>query len=561
MPQPIILLVADDGRLLDGLTGDLERRFGSDYRVQAEHSPADGLAALERLAGGDQPVALVVAARRMEGTDGLELLERARELHPGAKRVLLVHRGEWTSGEPVVRAMTLGLVDYVLFRPWLPREQFLYLPVSEFLAAWEKSLAPSPEAIQIVGRRWAARSHELRDALARVGIPYGFYPDDSPAGRRLLEHAGEDGSRLPVVLFRRGRALADPTDAQLAEALGFGTRPMPGGCDVLIVGAGPAGLAAAVYAASEGFATQVLEPGVPGGQAGTSSQIRNYLGFPYGVSGDELTTRAMQQAWLFGADLILAQAATGLRADGPDRVVTLSGGGEVAARAVILTTGVAWRRLGVPALEALNGAGVFYGAAGSEARAMRGEDVYVVGAGNSAGQAAVYLAGFARSVTIVTIDERLGEFMSDYLVQKVQATPNIEVVLHTEVVDGHGRQRLEGLTLRGRHTGRSRTVAASALFVLIGAEPRTDWLEGAVERDQRGYVLTGPDLWAPEGRTRVPWPLERAPLLLETSLPGVFAAGDVRYRSVKRVASAVGEGSIAVQLVHQYLAEPWDEGG
>jgi thioredoxin reductase (NADPH) len=561
MTWPVLLVVADDGRVVDGLAGDLERRFGADYRVQAERSPAAGIAALERLAGGDEPIALVVAARRMEGTDGLGLLERAHELHPGAKRVLLEHRGEWTSGEPVVRAMTLGQVDYVLFRPWRPREQFLYLPVSEFLAAWEKSLVPSLEAIQIVGHRWAARSHELRDALARVGIPYGFYPDDAPAGRRLLEQAGEDGRRLPVVVFRGGRALADPSDAELAEALGFGTSPVPGGCDVLIVGAGPAGLAAAVYAASEGFATQVLEPGVPGGQAGTSSLIRNYLGFPYGVSGDELTTRAMQQAWLFGAELILAQAATGLRADGPDRVVTLSDGGEVAARAVILATGVAWRRLGVPALEALNGAGVFYGAAGSEARAMRGEDVFVVGAGNSAGQAAVHLATYARSVTIVTIDEHLGEFMSDYLVQKVRATPNIAVVLHTEVVDGHGRQRLEGLTLRDRHTGQTRTVAASALFVLIGAEPRTDWLEGAVERDERGYVLAGRDLWAPDGRPRAAWPLERPPLLLETSLPGVFAAGDVRYRSVKRVASAVGEGSIAVQLVHQYLAEPWDEGG
>ena len=561
MPQPIILLVADDGRLLDGLTRDLERRFGSDYQVQAERSPADGLAAMERLAGGDEPVALVVAARRMEGTDGLGLLERAHELHPGAKRVLLEHRGEWTSGEPVVRAMTLGQVDYVLFRPWLPREQFLYLPVSEFLAAWEKSLAPSPEAIQIVGRRWAARSHQLRDAMARVGIPYGFYPDDSPAGRRLLEQAGEDGSRLPVVLFRRGRALADPTDAQLAEALGFGTRPAAGGCDVLIVGAGPAGLAAAVYAASEGFATEVLEPGVPGGQAGTSSLIRNYLGFPYGLSGDELTTRAMQQAWLFGAELIMAQRATGLRADGPDRVVTLSDGTEVAARAVILATGVAWRRLGVPALEALNGAGVFYGAAGSEARAMRGEDVFVVGAGNSAGQAAVYLAGYARSVTIVTIDERLGEFMSDYLVRKVQATPNISVVLHTEVVDGHGRQRLEGLTLRDRHTGATRTVPASAMFVLIGAEPRTDWLAGVVERDERGYVLTGRDLVGADGRPPAGWPLERPPMPLETSLPGVFAAGDVRYRSIKRVASAVGEGSIAVQLVHEYLNEPQSPAG
>jgi thioredoxin reductase (NADPH) len=549
MPGPVILVVADRPKVLAALAGDLERRFGGDYRVLAEGSPAAAVATLERLAAApDDPVALVIADRRMEGLDGLALLLRAHELHPAAKRVLLEHRGEWTSGEPVVRAMTLGQVDYLLFRPWLPPEQFLYLPVSEFLAAWEKSRGAASEAIQIVGRRWAGRSHELREILARVAIPYGFYPDESPDGRRLLEQAGVDGRSLPVLLFPRGRALVAPSDAELAEALGFGTRPVAGSCDVLIVGAGPAGLAAAVYAASEGLATQVLEPGVPGGQAGTSSLIRNYLGFPYGLSGDELTSRAVQQAWLFGADLVLARAATGLRAAGPDHLVRLSGGGEVTARAVVLATGVAWRRLGVPALEALSGAGVFYGAAGSEARAMRGEDVFVVGAGNSAGQAAVHLSAYAASVTIVTIDERLGEFMSDYLVQEVQATPNVAVLLHTEVVDGHGRQRLEGLTLRDRHGGATRTVAASALFVLIGAEPRTDWLDGVVERDERGYVLTGRDLLG--------WPLERPPLLLETSLPGVFAVGDVRYRSVKRVASAVGEGSIAVQLVHEYLAEP-----
>ena len=334
----------------------------------------------------------------------------------------------------------------------------------------------------------------------------------------------------------------------------------PGGCDVLIVGAGPAGLAAAVYAASEGFAAQVLEPAVPGGQAGTSSHIRNYLGFPYGLSGDELTQRAVQQAWLFGAELILSQSATGLRASGDDRLVRLSDGAEVAAKVVILATGVAWRRLGVPSLEALNGAGVFYGAAGSEARAMRGEDVFVVGAGNSAGQAAIHLSAYAASVTIVTIDQRLGEFMSDYLVQKIEATPNITVVLDTEVVEGHGRQRLEGLTLRDRHAGATRTVPASAVFVLIGAEPRTDWLEGVVERDERGYVLTGRDLQG-DGRLPGGWPLERPPLSLETSLPGVFAAGDVRYRSIKRVASAVGEGSIAVQLVHEYLADLQERAG
>jgi thioredoxin reductase (NADPH) len=556
MPQPVILLVADDGSMLDALAGDLRRRFDSDYRILAERSPTEAVAVLEQLT--DQ-VALVIAARRMEGMDGLALLVRAHELHPLAKRVLLEHRGEWASGEPLVRAMTLGQLDYLLFRPWLPLEQFLYLPVSEFLAAWEKSRAPSTEAIQIVGRRWDPRSHDLRDTLSRVAIPYGFYPDDSPEGRRLLEQAGQTGGRLPVVLFRRGLILVDPTHAELSAALGMRTHPVAGGCDILIAGAGPAGLAAAVYAASEGFEVQVLEPAVPGGQAGTSSQIRNYLGFPYGLSGDELTMRAVQQAWLFGADLILAQAATGLRAAGSRRVVRLSDGTEVATRAVILATGVAWRRLGVPALEALNGSGVFYGAAGSEARAMRGEHVFVVGAGNSAGQAAVHLSTFAASVTIVTIDERLGEFMSDYLVRKVQATPNITVVLHTEVVDGHGRQRLEGLTLRDRHTGATRTVAASAVFIMIGAEPRTDWLDGVVERDERGYVLTGRDLLR-DGRPPPSWPLERPPLLLETSLPGVFAAGDVRYRSVKRVASAVGEGSIAVQLVHQYLAEPWDGG-
>jgi thioredoxin reductase (NADPH) len=550
--QASIVVVADDGRVLDRLATDLARRFGGHYRILAEGSPAGALAALERLARGAEPVALVVAARRMEGLDGLALLARAQELHPSAKRVLLEHRGEWTSGEPVVRAMTLGQVDYVLFRPWLPFEQFLYLPVSEFLAAWEKSRG-STEAIQIVGRHWAARSHELRDTLARIGIPFGFYSDDSPDGRRLLDQAGEDGSHLPVVLFRSGLVLVDPTHAELTAALGMRTSPAPGGCDILIVGAGPAGLAAAVYAASEGFTAQVLEPAVPGGQAGTSSHIRNYLGFPYGLSGDELAQRAVQQAWLFGAEFILAQAATGLRASGDDRLVRLSDGSEIATRAVILATGVAWRRLGVPALEALNGAGVFYGAAGGEARAMRGEDVFVIGAGNSAGQAAVHLSAYAASVTIVTIDERLGEFMSDYLVQKVEATPNIAVVLHTEVVDGHGHGRLEGLTLRDRHTGATRTVPASAMFVLIGAEPRTDWLEGVVERDERGYVLTGHDLDR--------WPLARPPLPLETSLPGVFAAGDVRYRSIKRVAPAAGEGSIAVQLVHQYLADTQGPGG
>jgi thioredoxin reductase (NADPH) len=548
MSRPVIFLVADDGRVLDALAGDLGRRFGADYRVVAERSPGAALAALVSLAEEGEDVALVIAARTMAEPGGLELLLRVRELHPGAKRVLLEHRGEWTSGEPVAHAMTLGQLDYVLYYPWKPIEQNLYLPLSDFLAGWEKSRATGVEAIRVVGPTWAASSHKLRDTLARAGIPYGFYPDDSVDGRRLLEEAGADGTRLPVVVFRRGMVLVDPSYAELAAALGLQTRPAAGGCDLVIVGAGPAGLAAAVNAASEGLQTRVLERSFPGGQAGTSSLIRNYLGFPHGLSGEDLTWRMFQQAWLFGAELIMAQAATRLTVRGRERVLRLSDGGEVAAKAVVLATGVAWRRLGVPALEALAGRGVFYGAAGTEARALRGEHVFVVGAGNSAGQAALHLARFAASVTIVAVEHDLGERMSDYLVQQILATPNIHARLHHEVIDGHGRLRLEGLTLRDRDTGATQEVDASALFVLIGAEPRTDWLHGAVERDHSGYVLTGRDLGA--------WPLERGPLPLETSLPGVFAAGDVRYRSVKRVSSAVGEGAIAVQLVHEYLADP-----
>jgi thioredoxin reductase (NADPH) len=548
MSRPVIFLVAADGRVLDALAGDLGRRFGADYRVVAERSAGAALAALQSLADAGEDVALVIAARATGEPGGLELLLRVRELHPGAKRVLLEHRGEWTAGEPIAHAMTLGQLDYVLYYPWKPIEQNLYLPLSDFLAGWEKSRATGVEAIRVVGPTWAPSSHRLRDTLARAGIPYGFYPDDSVDGRRLLEEAGEDGTRLPVVVFRRGMVLVDPSYAELAAALGLQTHPAAGGCDVMIVGAGPAGLAAAVNAASEGLQTRVLERSVPGGQAGTSSLIRNYLGFPHGLSGEDLTWRMFQQAWLFGAELIMAQAATRLTVRGGERVLRLSDGGEVAAKAVILATGVAWRRLGVPALEALAGSGVFYGAAGTEARALRGEHVFVVGAGNSAGQAALHLARFAASVTIVAIEHGLGERMSDYLVQQLLATPNVHLRLHHEVVDGHGRRRLEGLTLRDRDTGATQEVDASALFVLIGAEPRTDWLHGAVERDPGGYILTGRDLAG--------WPLRRGPTLLETSLPGVFAAGDVRYRSVKRVASAVGEGAIAVQLVHEYLADP-----
>jgi thioredoxin reductase (NADPH) len=551
MSDPILFLVDDRPKVLEALAGDLERRFGRDHRILSDTSPGAALEALAGLAGRGEEVAVVVAGQKMAELPGVLFLLKAHELHPSAKRVLLVGRRDWTPENPAVRAMTLGQIDTYLFEPWLPVGRFLDLPISQVLADWVPSRGRSFEGIRIVGPRLGTRSHELRDMLTRMGIPHGWYSAGSAEGRRLLEEAGEDGARLPVVVFHSGQVFVDPSDAELVAALGFGTRPAAGAYDLVIVGAGPAGLAAAVYAASEGLDTLVVEPRAAGGQAGTSSMIRNYLGFPRGIGGGDLANRALEQAWLFGANLVLAQRATGLRVDGPRRLVRLSDGGEVAAEAVVVASGVAWRRLGVPRLEALVGAGVFYGAAGAEARAMEAQDVCVVGAGNSAAQAALHLARYAASVTLLVRGPDLGASMSDYLVQEIEQAPNVAVRLRTRVVDGVGGHRLEGLVLRCRDDGSTEEVPAAALFVMIGGEPRTEWLSG-VERDDRGYVLTGHDLLGPDGLP-AGWPLKRPPLLLETSIPGVFAAGDVRHRSVKRVASAVGEGAVAVQLVHQYL--------
>jgi thioredoxin reductase (NADPH) len=556
--KPVFFLAHDQADLLEALASELGRRFGADYRMLSTTSPEAALAMLGSLAAGGEEVALLVAGQSLGGANGVEFLLAAHELHPGARRALLIGRGEWAAGgaHPAVRAMTLGLVDSYLFHPWAEPERWLYLPVTELLADRANARPPREEAIRIVGLPRDAATHQLHDILGRVAIPHGLYPPESETGRQLLERAGEDGSRLPVVAFSSGPVLVAPSHADLVEALGFRTSPRPdaGGYDLAIAGAGPAGLAAAVYAASEGLRTLVVEPGVPGGQAGTSSLIRNYLGFPRGLSGDELTNRALEQAWLFGAELVLARSVTGLRVRGTERLLRLEGGEEVAARAVIVATGVSWRRLEVPNLEALRGAGVFYGAAVAEARATEGQDVFVVGGGNSAGQAAVHLAGYAGSVTVVARGERLGASMSDYLVRQLDTLGNVSVLTRTEVVDGQGRGRLEGLTLRDRATGERRTVAAGALFVLIGAEPHTRWLGDLVARDPGGYLLTGRDLLeAPHPMPR--WPLERPPMLLETTVPGVFAAGDVRHRSVKRVASAVGSGAVAVQLVHEYLGD------
>jgi thioredoxin reductase (NADPH) len=550
--RPGFLVVSDDPVLSDGLVADLERRFGRDYRVTGVRSgEADD--ALEREAAEGCSPALLLVDERLAELTAPEVFARGRARHPAVKRVLLVHRGNWSSVHPVVAAMALGQVDYHLYVPWAPLEQILYPAISDFLAAWDKTREAQVVPLRIVGPQRAARSHDIRDKLTRAAVPYWFYDSASEEGRRLLEETGRDGSRLPVIAHFTGAVLEDPTDAELVATLGMKTRPSSPSCDVVIVGAGPAGLAAAVYASSEGLETMILEPEIPGGQAGTSSLIRNYLGFQRGISGDDLAVRAVEQAWLFGADFVLTQPAARISARGDARVVRTADGTEVEARAVVVACGVTWRRLGVPALEAHVGSGVFYGAAGSEARALSGQDVFVIGAGNSAGQAALHLARYARSVTMVVRGPGLGITMSDYLVTVIAETPNIRVLVRTEVVDGTGAGGLSSLTLLDRTSGERREVPAAALFALIGAEPRTEWLAGSVARDDRGFVLTGRDLLS-DGTPPDGWPLLRPPLLLETSVPGIFAAGDVRHRSVKRVAAAAGEGATAIQLVHEYLA-------
>jgi len=554
MPRPIFMLVSDDELRLEALRRDLSRRYEADYQVCVASSAAAALTMLAVLEGAEAEVALIIADEHLADLPAVDLLARAHGPHPRAKRILLIDRGQWTGPHPAIEAMAVGKIDFYLYVPWFPLERNLHPPVSEFLATWDKSREPSHAAFRIVGSAHSPRAHRLRDDLTRVSVPYWYYDAESEEGRQLLREHHLDGAPLPVVLARDNSVLINPSHEELMLKLGFRTSPGLRACDVAIVGAGPAGLAAAVYAASEGLSTLVLEPDVPGGQAGTSSLIRNYLGFPHGLSGDDLTYRALNQAWLFGAEFTSA-AAEGLTVRDGRRVVH-AGGAEVEASAVVIATGVSWRRLGVRSLEALIGVGVFYGAAGAEARAMAGQDVYVVGAGNSAGQAALHLARYAATVTMVVRGADLGATMSSYLVTEIGKTGNIRVRLATEVTGGHGQCSLETLTLRDGD-GATDTVPAAALFVMIGAEPRTGWLPVAIERDSQGFIRTGLRLHR-AGELPAGWPLQRPPMLLETSIPGVFAAGDVRHRSIKRVASAVGEGATAIQLVHEYLRAEQD---
>jgi thioredoxin reductase (NADPH) len=553
----VIVAVGDDDRLRERLVGDLGRRFVPDYRILSASSP-DAVRELASLEEQGERVAAVIAAADLPaaGLTGVDLLLRVRQQHPNAKRILLVPRGRWR-GHPVRQAMVLGYVDSYLFIPWFPREQALYLPMSEYLADWSRTQRPERVAVNLVAEELDPRTHELRDLLTRAGIPFQLDTPDSEGGRSTLRASGHDGSRLPVVAGSYGAALVQPTDAELVEELGFRIDAAGVDVDVAIVGAGPSGLSAAVHAASEGLRTALIDPSMPGGQASASSMIRNYLGFPRGISGSDLAVRAVEQAWLFGAELLLAQTAVALRADSDRRVIAISNGDSAIARTVVIATGVSWRRIGVPSLEALLGAGVFYGAGGAEAEAMKGQQVYIVGGGNSAGQAAVHLAKNGADVTVVIRRDSLAATMSDYLIREIDALPNVTVRPDSGIVDGGGRGRLEQLMIRDRCGGTVETVPASALFIMIGGEPRTDWLAGTLARDGGGYLLTGTDVTPPreaDASGAPPWPESRPPMYLETSMPGVFAVGDVRHGATKRVAPSVGAGAIAVQLIHEYLA-------
>ena len=491
--QPVFFVVDEDPSAVETLASDLERRFQADYRVIGETSAQAALERLGVLRDGGEQVALIICCELMQAMSGSELLAHSRSAYPDAKRILLVNYGDLRMLNVIARGMAVGNVEYYLTKPWRPRQHLLYPVVGEALVAWTRRHSPGFQLIQIVGDRWHPTSYELRDGLGRNNVPYGFYDRDSPEGTELLQQLDEVPDH-PVIFLPDGRILTDYTEADIAEAVGAQVHPKRQAYDLVVAGAGRAGLSAAVYGASEGLSTLVLESLAMGGQAGTSSRIRNFLGFPAGISGDELAERAYQQAWMFGAEFVFINGATVLAAQGEQLAITLADGEQVTARAVLLATGVTYRQLDTPGVADLIGTGVFYGSAMSEAPALKDQDVFIVGAGNSAGQAAIYLAKSARSVTLLVRGDTLAKSMSDYLIREIDSTPRVHVRLHTEVAAARGGHRLSELVLRDRRTGQEETVPSAALFVMIGATPHTDWLPDNVVRDRHGFILTGPDL-------------------------------------------------------------------
>ena len=549
--RTVILTVDDDPGVSRAVARDLRRRYGAAHRIVRAESGETALEALRELKLRGDQVAVILADYRMPQMNGIEFLEQALDVYPGARRVLLTAYADTNAAIDAINVVDL---DHYLLKPWDPPEEKLYPVLDDLLQAWRAGDHRPVPSTKVVGHRWSARSSEVREFLARNQVPYRWYSSDEPEGRRLLAAAGADGQRLPLVITPEGTPLIEPDAPQLAAQVGLATTPTADFYDLVVIGGGPAGLAAAVYGASEGLRTVLVERSATGGQAGQSSRIENYLGFPDGVSGAQLTDRARRQAAKFGAEILTAREVTGLDVNGSARIVRFSDGTAVAAHSVILATGVSYRQLAAPGCDDLTGCGVFYGSALTEAASCQGQDVYIVGGANSAGQAAMYLARGAKSVTLLVRGESLSASMSYYLIQQIEEAPNISVRTGTVVESAHGDGHLERLTLRDVTTGESELVDAQWMFVFIGAAPLTDWLEGTVLRDDHGFILAGPDL-TPDGRPPAGWELDRPPYHLETSIPGVFVAGDARAESAKRVASAVGEGAMAVMLVHRYLEQ------
>ncbi|BAY50084.1 response regulator receiver modulated FAD-dependent pyridine nucleotide-disulfide oxidoreductase (plasmid) [Scytonema sp. HK-05] len=550
MAKPVILILDDDSEVLQALEHDLRSEYGNRFRLLRANSALMALEVLKKLKLRNDSAALFLVDQRMPQMTGVEFLEQAMEIFPTTKRVLLT---AYADTNAAIHAINKAKIDYYLLKPWNPPQERLYPMLNDLLEVWQASFRPPFEGVRVIGSRWSPKLHQAKDFLARNHIPYQWLNIESEEAHSLISYTNCDIKQLPVVLFSDGSHLVEPTNIQIAEKIGLKTRPKMPFYDLVIVGAGPAGLAAAVYGASEGLRTVLIEREAPGGQAGTSSRIENYLGFPSGLTGGDLAQRAVAQAQKFRTEILSPQEVTDVRLHNQYRFITLADGSELSTHTLIIATGVSYRKLNVPGSERLTGAGVYYGAAITEALSCQGEDVFVIGAGNSAGQAAMYLSKYAGSVTIVARGDSLKKSMSQYLIEQIEETENIAVKLSTQVIELLGKEKLEAVAFSNLITDEVEILPTNALFNFIGAKPHTDWLESVVERDEHGFIFTGVNTlrnWMPPKG----WTLERSPFFLETSVPGIFAIGDVRHQSVKRVASAVGEGAIAVQLVHQYLA-------
>src|SRR5271167_3084786 len=555
MPKPILLSVDDDSDVLRAIERDLRSQYGAEYRVIGSDSPEGALDLLKQLKVRNDSVALLLADQRMPHMDGVEFLKEATDLFPKAKRALLT---AYADTNAAISAINLVSIDYFFLKPWDPPAEHLYPQLDDLLEDWQASYRPTFEGIRVLGTRWSPRSYELRDFLARNRVPYQWIDVEAsandPETKQLLEALGPEAANLPVVLFPDGTKLLEGVPADVAQKVGLRTRAQTDFYDLAIVGGGPAGLAAAVYGASEGLHTVMVEREAPGGQAGMSSRIENYLGFPAGLSGNDLARRAVAQAQRFGVEILAPQEAVGVRMEGSYRFIKFADGSEISCHALMIATGVQWRRLEAPGIDRLQGAGIYYGGGATEALSCKGEIVYVVGGANSAGQAAMNFAKYADRVVIVVRGMSLASTMSQYLIDQIKEMPNIQIWPNASVSEAHGETHLEEISVRCSDSNKIERVPASAMFIFIGALPRTDWLAGTVERDERGFLLTGADLIRDGQRTKG-WSPDRDPFLLETNVPGIFAVGDVRHGSVKRVASGVGEGSVAVQFIHQYLSK------